>query len=143
MDTKKVYLIQTNTTVGFLSQNLEKLNRIKKRPPNKKFLKVVNSFKLLPRVPKQYRRKVRKTPNKITYVINNKAYRVISEKNHKLFLDKFTWMYSTSANESGKHFDEKFAKSKADIFVIDHRGYFEAKPSQIIKLYKKGLKKLR
>jgi hypothetical protein len=27
--------------------------------------------------------------------------------------------------------------------VIDNRGYFEAKPSQIIKLYKKGLKKLR
>ena len=52
-------------------------------------------------------------------------------------------MYSTSANESGKKFDEKFAKNKADIFVIDNRGYFEAKPSKIMKLYKKGLKKLR
>jgi tRNA A37 threonylcarbamoyladenosine synthetase subunit TsaC/SUA5/YrdC len=57
--------------------------------------------------------------------------------------DRFKWMYSTSANESGKHFDEKFAKSKADIFVIDNIGYFEAKPSKIIKLYKKGLKRLR
>jgi tRNA A37 threonylcarbamoyladenosine synthetase subunit TsaC/SUA5/YrdC len=143
MDANKIYLIQTNTTVGFLSQNLEKLNKIKKRPKNKKFLRVVNSYKLLPRVPKNYRRRVRKTPNKITYVIKNEAYRVITEKNHKLFLDKFKWMYSTSANESGKHFDEEFAKNKADIFVMDNRGYFEAKPSTIIKLYKKGLKKLR
>ena len=138
-----IYLVQTNTTVGFLSQNLEKLNKIKKRPPNKKFLKVVNSYKLLPRINKRYRRQVRKTTNNITYVINNEAYRVITEKNHKEFLDKFKWMYSTSANESGKKFDEKFAKNKADIFVIDNRGYFEAKPSKIMKLYKKGLKKLR
>jgi tRNA A37 threonylcarbamoyladenosine synthetase subunit TsaC/SUA5/YrdC len=143
MDANKIYLIQTNTTVGFLSQNLEKLNKIKKRPKNKKFLRVVNSYKLLPRVPKNHRKRVRKTPNKITYVIKNEAYRVITEKNHKMFLDKFKWMYSTSANESGKHFDEEFAKNKADIFVMDNRGYFEAKPSTIIKLYKKGLKKLR
>jgi len=143
MNPNKIYLIQTNTTVGFLSQNLEKLNKIKKRPPNKKFLKVVNSYKLLPRINKRYRRQVRKTTNNITYVINNEAYRVITEKNHKEFLDKFKWMYSTSANESGKKFDEKFAKSRADIFVIDNRGYFEAKPSKIMKLYKKGLKKLR
>jgi len=143
MNPNKIYLIQTNTTVGFLSQNLEKLNKIKKRPPNKKFLKVVNSYKLLPRINKRYRRQVRKTTNNITYVINNEAYRVITEKNHKEFLDKFKWMYSTSANESGKKFDEKFAKNKADIFVIDNRGYFEAKPSKIMKLYKKGLKKLR
>jgi len=139
----KIYLIQTNTTVGFLSQNLEKLNEIKKRPTHKKFLKVVNSYKFLPRVPKKQRRRVRITPNKITYVIKNEAYRVITDKNHKEFLDKFHWMYSTSANESGKNFDETFAKSKADVFVIDSRGYFESKPSTIIKLYKKGVKKLR
>jgi len=143
MNPNKIYLIQTNTTVGFLSQNLEKLNKIKKRPSNKKFLKVANSYKLLPRVPKIHKRRVRLTPNKITYVIKNEAYRVIIEKNHKLFLNKFKWMYSTSANESGKSFDEKFAKSKADVFVVDNRGYFESKPSTIIKLYKKGLKKLR
>jgi len=143
LNPNKIYLVQTNTTVGFLSQNLEKLNQIKKRPPNKKFLRVVNSYKLLPRVPKIHKRRVRLTPNKITYVIKNEAYRVITDKNHRKFLNKFKWMYSTSANESGKHFDEEFAKSKADIFVMDNRGYFEAKPSSIIKLYKKGLKKLR
>jgi len=143
LNPNKVYLVQTNTTVGFLSQNLKKLNQIKKRPANKKFLRVVNSYKQLPRVPKNHRRRVRLTPNKITYVIKNEAYRVITEKNHKKFLDKFHWMYSTSANESSKSFDERFAKSKADIFVMDSRGYFESKPSTIIKLYKKGLKKLR
>ena len=97
-----IYLVQTNTTVGFLSQNLEKLNQIKKRPPNKKFLRVVDSFSLLPRVSKKFRKSVRRTPNKITYVIQNEAFRVIKDKNHLKFLKKFHWLYSTSANESGK-----------------------------------------
>jgi tRNA A37 threonylcarbamoyladenosine synthetase subunit TsaC/SUA5/YrdC len=143
MDKQMVYLVQTNTTVGFLSQNLEKLNKIKKRPPNKKFLRVVDSFLLLPRVPKNFRKAVRRTPNKITYVIQNEAFRVIKDKNHLKFLKKFHWLYSTSANESGKRFDEKFAKEKADIFVMDKRGYFESTPSKIYKLSKSKIKKLR
>ena len=85
--------MQTNTTVGFLSQNLEKLNRIKKRPPNKKFLKVVSDYSLLPRVPKKHKKRVRRTPNRSSYVIKNEAYRVITEPHHRDFLKKFKWLY--------------------------------------------------
>ena len=143
MNPNKIYLVQTNTTVGFLSQNLSKLNKIKNRPKNKKFLKVISDFNQLPRIPKSHRKRVRKTPNTNTYIIKNEAYRVILEPHHREFLNKFKWMYSSSANESGKNFDEKFAKNNADILVIDKRGYFENTPSKIYKLSKNKIKKLR
>jgi tRNA A37 threonylcarbamoyladenosine synthetase subunit TsaC/SUA5/YrdC len=138
-----IYLVQTNTTVGFLSQNLEKLNKIKKRPKNKKFLKVISDYSLLPRIPKKYRKRVRKTPNKNTYIIKNEAYRVITELHHREFLKKFKWMYSSSANESGKKFDKNFAIKNADVLVIDKRGYFEDTPSKIYKLSKNKIKRVR
>ena len=138
-----IYLVQTNTTVGFLSQNLEKLNQIKKRPANKKFLKVVSEYSLLPRTPKKHRKRIRRTPNNNTYIINNEAYRVITEPHHREFLKKFRWMYSSSANESGKSFDEKFATENADVLVIDKRGYFESEPSKIFKINKNKIKRLR
>jgi len=138
-----IYLVQTNTTVGFLSQNLEKLNQIKKRPANKKFLKVVSEYSLLPRTPKKHRKRIRRTPNNNTYVINNEAYRVITEPHHREFLKKFKWMYSSSANESGKNFDEEFATKNADVLVVDKRGYFESDPSKIYKLSKNKIKRLR
>ena len=139
----KIFLVQTNTTVGFLSQNLEKLNKIKKRPLNKKFLKVVSEYSLLPRIPKKHKKMVRRTPNKNTYIIKNEAYRVITEKNHREFLKKFQWLYSSSANESGKSFEKKFAIDKADVLVIDKRGYFENTPSKLYKLSKHKIKRLR
>jgi len=138
-----IYLVQTNTTVGFLSQNLEKLNQIKKRPSNKKFLKVVSEYSLLPRSPKKHRKRIRRTPNNNTYIINNEAYRVITEPHHREFLKKFKWMYSSSANESGKSFDEKFATENADVLVMDKRGYFESEPSKIFKINKNKIKRLR
>jgi len=138
-----IYLVQTNTTIGFLSQNLEKLNKIKNRPPNKKFLKVVSEYSLLPRTPKKHRKRVRRTPNNNTYVIKNEAYRVITEPHHKEFLKKFKWMYSSSANESGKNFDKEFAIKNADVLVMDKRGYFESEPSKIFKINKHKIKKLR
>ena len=143
MRTDLIYLVQTNTTIGFLSQNLQKLNKIKNRPPNKKFLKVVSDFSSLPRVPKKFKKRVRKTPNNNTYVIKNEAYRVITEPHHREFLKKFKWMYSSSANESGKNFDEEFATKNADVLVIDKRGYFESEPSKIYKLSKNKIKRLR
>jgi len=143
MNKNLIYLVQTNTTIGFLSQNLQKLNKIKNRPPNKKFLKVISDFSLFPRVPKKYRKRVRNTPNKNTYVIKNEAYRIITEPHHREFLKKFKWMYSSSANESGKNFDEEFATKNADVLVIDKRGYFESEPSKIYKLSKNKIKRLR
>ena len=143
MNKNLIYLVQTNTTVGFLSQNLDKLNNIKKRPPNKKFLKVVDSFSLLPRVPKKYRKRIRYTTNKNTYIIKKEAYRVIRENNHQEFLKKFSWNYSSSANESGKNFEEKFAFENSDVILYNKKGFFEKEPSKIFKISKNKIRRLR
>ena len=68
---------------------------------------------------------------------NAKAIRVIKDSSHDKFLKKFNYLYSTSANESGKGFDRDFAFSKADIIVEDRRGFSEENPSKLMKLSKK------
>jgi len=81
---------------------------------------------------------------KTTFVYpNQKAIRVITQKRHLLFLKKFGWMYSTSANLSGKKFDINFALKNADVIVRDKKGFFEDKVSRIIKLGKKRMLILR
>jgi tRNA A37 threonylcarbamoyladenosine synthetase subunit TsaC/SUA5/YrdC len=44
MNPNKIYLTQTDTTVGFLSQNKEKLNKIKNRPINQPILIEIDSL---------------------------------------------------------------------------------------------------
>ena len=44
MNPDLVYLVQTDTTVGFSSSNDEKLSNIKQRPSNQKILKTLDSF---------------------------------------------------------------------------------------------------
>ena len=146
MSPYKIYLVQTDTTVGFLSQNAKKLAFVKKRDYKKPFLISVDSFLTLKnfvRAPKKYKKWIRRA-KKTTFIYpNKKALRVVCEKNHKEFIKKFGWMYSTSANEANKNFDEAFARKSADIIVEDERGFFEGKPSSLIKIGKKKAKKLR
>jgi len=146
MEKDEVYLAQTDTTVGFLSLSKEKLNKIKNRPENKNFLITTTTFKELKkqaRVPKKFKKTVRRS-SKTTFVYpNNKAVRVIKKGLHYNFLKKFTFLYSTSANKSGESFSLDFALKNTDIIVEDRRGFSEKKASKLIKLSKKLKKKLR
>jgi len=146
MQPDKVYLAQTDTTVGFLSQDKEKLNRLKKRPLNKPVLREVDSLDTLKnfvRVPNKFKKQVRRA-KKTTFIYpNGESFRVVRDEKHLEFLKKFSWMYSTSANLHGKNFDEKWAKEMADIVVEDKREFFEGEASKIIKLGKKRCIKLR
>ena len=40
----KVFLTQTDTTIGFVSQNTDRLTAIKQRSPHKYYIKAVNSY---------------------------------------------------------------------------------------------------
>jgi tRNA A37 threonylcarbamoyladenosine synthetase subunit TsaC/SUA5/YrdC len=146
MNPNKIYLIQTDTTVGFLSQDKEKLNKIKNRPLNQPVLIEVDSLatlKKFTRVPNRFKNRVRKS-KKTTFIYpNKKSFRVVKDEKHLEFLKKFKWMYSTSANLTGKNFNKKWAKSVADIIVEDKRGLFEGKASRIYKLGKNKIKKIR
>ena len=142
----KVYLTQTDTTVGFLSQDKTKLNIIKNRPLNQPVLREVDSLETLKnfvRVPNKYKKMLRRA-KKTTFIFpNTESYRVVKDERHLEFLKKFKWMYSTSANLHGKKFDENWAREQADVIVEDKRELFEGEPSSIFKLSKNKIKRIR
>lgn len=147
MDSSLVYLVQTDTTVGFSSFNDEKLSTIKQRPKTKKILNTVDYFSTLnkyTRVPKNFRKKVRNS-KKTTFIYPNKmSFRVIQKNSDFfVFIHKFGILYSTSANKTAENFDKDFATIGADIIVEDKKGFYETKASRIIKLSKHNLKKIR
>ncbi|WP_321315164.1 Sua5 YciO YrdC YwlC family protein [Halarcobacter sp.] len=147
MDKNKVYLVQTDTTVGFSSADDEKLSIIKQRPLSQKILQTVDSFSTLnknARVPKSHRKRVRYS-NKTTFIYPNlKSFRVIKEDiPFKDFILKFGSQFSTSANLTGNKFDKDFAYENSDILVLTKDGYSENISSSIYKLGKNRLKKIR
>uniref|UniRef100_UPI0040482A68 Sua5 YciO YrdC YwlC family protein n=1 Tax=Aliarcobacter sp. TaxID=2321116 RepID=UPI0040482A68 len=147
MNSSLVYLVQTDTTVGFSSFDDEKLSAIKQRPSSKKILHTVDSLKTLKentRIPRNYRKKVRNS-KKTTFIYpNGKSFRVVNKSSDFYdFIHKFGILYSTSANKTAEKFDKDFATIGADILVEDKRGFYETQASTIIKLSKKSFKKLR
>ncbi len=142
----KIYLAQTDTTVGFLSKDLEALNKIKKRPLSTPCIKAVVSLHELKkhaRVPKKYKNIVRKAKKTSFIYPNKEGIRVIHEQNHKSFLSKHNWLYSTSANLTGRDFDEDYAKSVVDEAYEPKSGFSENCPSIMLKLTKEKMKKVR
>jgi tRNA A37 threonylcarbamoyladenosine synthetase subunit TsaC/SUA5/YrdC len=140
VDREKVYLAQSDTTVGFLSSDDKNLSRIKQRSTKQKTLQVVDSFKTLKqntRIPNRFKNKIRRS-KKTTFIYpNGDSYRVVfSDNQHHNFIKKVKKMYSTSANITKQNFEEEFAKDNSDIDVVCQKNYFEGKPSTIIKLHK-------
>lgn len=141
-----IILTQTDTTVGFLSQNREKLYEIKSRPSTKPFIKVYKNFKNFledgNRVINSRKNLVRRS-KKTTFIINNFSFRVAPfTLNSQIFRDT-SWFYSTSANRSSERFSREFCESKADIIIEDVNGLVEKDSSALIKLNRKKKRKLR
>ena len=142
---KPVILAQTDTTVGFLSQDKNRLLHVKNRSSKKPFLKNVfdlKTLKTLTRVPRNIKKEIRRA-KKTTYIIKNQAFRVAKLKTSSIIFDNLKWCYSTSANKSGLGYDESFAKEMADIIVLNKYGLKEQNPSSLIKTNNKFKKRLR
>jgi len=140
-----IVLIQTDTTVGFVSQDAGKLAATKERPPEKPFLITYASFGEYGkngRIPKAFRREARRRA-KTTYIVKGKAFRIVAEGPYHDFLRPWGWAYSTSANPSGHRFDETFARERADLVVEDERGLYEAPPSHIYRINHHRKKRIR
>lgn len=139
-----IYLVQTDTTVGFLSKNLEELNKAKKRDINQPCLITTAKFselKGIARVPNKYKNLVRRA-RKTTFIYPNKqSVRVVKDDEHSKFLEMHGAMYSTSANLHKAKFDLGYAKMVADEIVGDK--FFEGKPSKIYQFSKINIKKIR
>ena len=147
MDSSLVYLVQTDTTVGFSSSSDEKLSVVKQRPKSKKTLHTVDSFKTLQedtRVPKKFRKRVRNS-KKTTFIYpNKKSFRVIpKEDKFYSFISKFNILYSTSANLTSKNFEIDFALKSCDIIVYTKDEFSEKSSSSIYLLEKNKMNKIR
>ena len=141
----KIILAQTDTTVGFLSQDASRLEKIKMRHGNKPFLKVYAELKVLRseiRIPHLHKHRVRHS-RKTTFVLKNQAFRFVSDPQHANLIRPFGWLFSTSANKSGKSFDRDFCLQVSDIIIEDSRGLSEKNASKIFKLNISSLKQLR
>jgi len=137
----KVFLTQTDTTIGFVSQNAEKLTSIKERPPHKHYIKAVNSLQTLQsftRIPQMHKNRVRRSIKSTFVMPDTYSYRVIQDTHHLLLLDRLVWAYTTSANLSNHDYDEKFAKKAADVIVEPLRD-----SKQASNIYKLGTKKIQ
>ena len=142
----KIILTQTDTTVGFLSTNPQKLAEAKKRDVTQPFLLCVDTFKKqkrLTRTPKKFRSLVRRSRKTTFLYPNKKAIRVVKDDEHNQLLKKFDFLYSTSANENKKPFSLSYATDKADIMIETAKGFSEVTPSPIMILSKTKISILR
>lgn len=138
-------LVQTDTTVGFVSQNASALARCKNRPQNKPFLKTFASlgeYKKSGRIPGRFKRELRRTA-KTTYVVKGQAFRIVTGGSYHRVLKLYGWLYSTSANAAGERYDPAFALEKADVIIEDERGLYEDVPSNIYRINKKIKRRIR
>ena len=141
-----VILTQTDTTVGFLSQNGTKLSKIKSRKNTKPFIKVYSTFEDFlafgNRVPVARKNEIRRS-KKTTFIIKNRAFRIAKSSLDSNILRNSPWHFSTSANEAGKKFDREFCVKKADIIIEDKNGLYESSSSSLIKMNHTKRKKIR
>lgn len=142
-----VYLVQTDTTVGFSSDNEKKLSLIKNRPTIQKTLQTVDSFKTLKtktRIPNKFKNRVRRSKNSTFIYENKSSFRVI-DKNDSFssFISKFQTLYSTSANHTKKLFNEKFSLQASDIIVYTKNPFEEKNSSKIYEISRIKLNKIR
>jgi len=141
-----VYLTQTDTTAGFLSQNSKKLKQIKNRVDKQGFIISVDSFETLKtftRIPKIHRKMIRRAKKTTIVYQNNLAIRVVKNEEHLKFLKKIRWTYSTSSNSAGCEFEENFAKNSADVIIYSRYGFNEKISSKIVKCGKITKRRLR
>ena len=94
------------------------------------------------RVPSQYKKVVRRA-FQTTFILKNRASRIIKDKAHLKAVKRYKWLYSTSANQSGLTFDKECCVNKSDIIIEDKRGLHESSPSKLYKLNSVKIRRLR
>lgn len=115
-----LYLTQTDTTIGFVSQDPSKIDHAKKRLANKHYIRVVNSLETLKaftRVPNKHKNRVRRAKEMTFIMPDRHSFRVVKETKHNFLLDRVKWVYSSSANLSGAEYDKAYAENMAEVII--------------------------
>ena len=136
-----VFLTSTDTAIGFVSKDSKALDRAKQRIGGKKYITAISSLKALnKRVPKKYKKLVRRA-KKTTFIIDkNFSFRIIKNSNHNLLLNRLGLVYTTSANKSGEKFNLNYAHNNANIIIYPLKN---SNSSTIYKLGKSKIKRIR
>ena len=140
-----LYLTQTDTTIGFVSQASNKIDKAKNRKPNKHYIKVVNSLETLKtftRVPHKHKNRLRRAKRTTFIMPNGLSFRVVKESEHNLLLDRLKWVYSSSANLSGEAYDEVYAKNNGEVIVSSPRQQ-NGQASKIYQLSQTNIRSIR
>ena len=116
----RLFLTQTDTTVGFVSQESTKIDIAKRRLPNKHYIRVVDSLerlKAFTRIPNSHKSRLRRS-RKTTFIMpNGLSFRVVKDTQHNLLLNRMGWVYSSSANLSGTEYDREYAEDNTEVVV--------------------------
>lgn len=145
MKNSRIYLAQSDTTVGIFSKDYKALNRLKKRDENKSCLMSISSLdklKSLTRAPLKYKKMIRRAKQKTFLYPNQKAIRVSQDERHNIFLDKFDFLYSTSANFHKQKFNYNDISILVDE-IINDTTFSEMPPSKMYKINNNKIKRLR
>jgi tRNA A37 threonylcarbamoyladenosine synthetase subunit TsaC/SUA5/YrdC len=140
-----VYLVQTDTTVGFLSCDARRLAALKERPSSKPFLIALPDFRALEevgRIPPRHRNFVRRSVKRSFVLPNGLSFRVVTGE-HRHFVARFGWCYTTSANRHGEPFDEAYAREACDVVVESKEGFSDKTPSTIWRLGRRRKVRIR
>ena len=140
-----IFLTQTDTTIGFICQDPKKIDKAKKRKPNKYYIKVVNSLETLKtfsRVPNKHKNRVRRAKRTTFIMPNGLSFRVAKNTEHNLLLDRLGWVYSSSANLSGAEYDEAYAKDNAEV-IVSFPKQTNGQASRIYKLSQNNMRSIR
>ena len=137
-----LYLTQTDTTIGFVSQDASKIDQAKKRLPNKHYIRVVNSLDTLKafiRVPQKHKNRIRRSKRTTFIFPQGDSFRVVKDTKHNLLLERIKWVYSSSANLSGAVYSEDYAKKMSEAIV----SFPNKRSSDASKIYRLGLIKVK
>ena len=138
----RVFLTNTDTTIGFISKSSKALDIAKNRASDKKYIEALPYFKALrKRTPKKHRKLIRQS-SKTTFIISqNYSFRVVKDYRHNLLLKRLKSAYTSSANASNQEYDYNYAYENADVIIYPIKE--QRNPSKIYKLGKIKLKRLR
>lgn len=140
-----VFLAQSDTTAGFLSKSAESIIEIKGNSRTKPLLMEVSeigAIREFSRIPHSLNRAIRRA-QKTTFIFNHRAFRIVREARHLVFLKRYKWLFSSSANHSGEKFCYDFAYNAVGVIVLDSRQIRELTPSTLLAVGKNRIKKLR
>lgn len=141
----KAVIIPTDTIIGILAKDKNIIYKIKQRSASKKIIRFISDKSSIPNLNKDQIRFLSEFwPGSLTIVKSNISYRIPNEKNLLYILDKFDYLYCSSANisnqecishplDANKMFD--VSKYFYNLVIVDEPG-IGTEPSTIVNIDK-------